>query len=86
RELPTLSARNAILLGWASELPTLVRMDELAPAHQPQSQDPQFWDVWTRTNDSKTNWQAVVDDWLSPNIVSCNETTESSPRKVPPAK
>ena len=86
RELPTLPARNAILLGWASELPTLVRMDELAPDYQPQSQDPHFWDVWTRKDDSKTNWQSVADDWVSPNISSRNASTESPSAKVSPSK
>ena len=47
RELPSLPSQNAILLGWASELPVLVRMNDLPKAQQPQSEDPDFWDVWT---------------------------------------
>jgi uncharacterized protein len=69
RELPSLPSQNAILLGWASELPVLVRMNDLRKAHQPQSDDPDYWDVWLRRDSSgnevkrSTNWRAVADDW-----------------------
>ena len=76
RDLPTLPARNAILLGWASELPTLVRMNELAFPHQPQSQDPHFWDVWTRRETPDTDWQKIADDWQGQN--ARNPSTEEN--------
>jgi hypothetical protein len=69
RELPSLPSRNAILLGWASELPVLVRMNELPEEQQPQSDDPDFWDVWTGKNmagapvERKADWKPVADDW-----------------------
>lgn len=69
RELPSLPSQNAILLGWASELPVLVKMNDLRKEHQPQSDDPDFWDVWTgkdrgdRTVERPTNWKIVADDW-----------------------
>lgn len=69
RELPSLPSQNAILLGWATELPVLVKMNDLPTEHQPQSDDPEFWNVWTRkTVDEKplereVNWKLVVDDW-----------------------
>jgi len=69
RELPTLPSQNAILLGWASELPLMVRMNDLPIDHQPQSADPDYWDVWTgKDSDSnhvvrEPNWKAVADDW-----------------------
>ena len=63
RDLPTLPARNAILLGWVSELPTLVRMNELALSNQPQSQDPNFWRVWTGLENPNTDWKTIADDW-----------------------
>lgn len=47
KELPSLPSQNAILLGWASELPILVRMRFLPEEQRPQSNDPDFWDVWT---------------------------------------
>ena len=69
RELPSLSSQNAILLGWASELPVMVRMNDLPKEKQPQSADPDYWDVWTRTDSDgnpvvrEPNWKAVAEDW-----------------------
>ncbi|HGV2835155.1 TPA: ATP-binding protein, partial [Escherichia coli] len=67
RELPSLPSRHAILLGWASELPVLVRMKELTEKQRPQSDDPDFWDVWSSTTKEprKVNWQQIADDWQS---------------------
>lgn len=67
RELPSLPSRHAILLGWASELPVLVRMKELTEKQRPQSDDPDFWDVWSGTTKEprKVNWQQIADDWQS---------------------
>lgn len=65
RELPSLPSQHAILLGWASELPVLVKMNDLPKSQQPHSNDPDFWDVWTGT--SKTardiDWKRIADDW-----------------------
>lgn len=69
RELPSLPSQNAILLGWASELPVLVKMKDLPKIHQPHSDDPEFWNVWTRQSaDGKplmrnADWKAIADDW-----------------------
>jgi len=63
RELPSLPSQNAILLGWASELPVLVRMNDLPESQQPQSDDPDFWDVWTGKEDRQIDWKKVADDW-----------------------
>lgn len=69
RELPSLPSQNAVLLGWASELPVLVRMNDLPKDKQPQSADPDYWDVWTGKDPDgnpvvrKPNWKAVADDW-----------------------
>ena len=69
RELPSLPSQNAILLGWASELPMMVRMNDLPKDKQPQSADPDYWDVWTGKDPErnkvvrKPNWKAVADDW-----------------------
>ncbi|ASE81647.1 TPA: DUF87 domain-containing protein [Citrobacter koseri] len=67
RELPSLPSRHAILLGWASELPVLVRMKELTEIQRPQSDDPDFWDVWSNTTEEprEVNWQPIADDWQS---------------------
>jgi DNA helicase HerA-like ATPase len=37
RELPSLPSQNAILLGWASELPVLVKMNDLPKSQQPNT-------------------------------------------------
>lgn len=67
RELPALPSQHAILMGWASELPMLVRMNDLEV--KPQSEDPDFWHVWTgKDAEGKDvardcNWPEIVDDW-----------------------
>ena len=63
-ELPSLPSRQAVLLGWAAQLPTLVEIRELAPAHRPHSSDPRYWDVWTGAVDRPTNWEPIIEDWL----------------------
>ena len=69
RELPTLPSQYAILLGWASELPVLVRMNDLADHERPDSKDPDFWDVWRGKNDKneaverRVDWEKIADDW-----------------------
>jgi DNA helicase HerA-like ATPase len=69
RELPSLPSQSAILLGWASELPVLVRMSHLPEIHRPHSEDPDFWAVWTGTDAGKQeverriDWPTVVADW-----------------------
>ncbi|MBB1270390.1 ATP-binding protein [Shewanella sp. SR44-3] len=69
RELPSLPSQHAILMGWASELPVLVKMKNLAKEQQPHSDDPDFWDVWTRKDEDgnaverNADWDAVVKEW-----------------------
>lgn len=63
RELPTLPSQQAILLGWASELPVIVKMNDIPKEKQPHSADPDFWDVWTGTQKRDVNWKAIADDW-----------------------
>jgi DNA helicase HerA-like ATPase len=83
RELPSLPSQNAILLGWASELPVLVRMNDLPKSQQPWSSDPDFWNVWT-CKDEKGNsierevdWKSVADDWQGL-VQQVNQTVDSS--------
>lgn len=64
RELPSLPSRRAILLGWASSIPTLVDITELPENQRPRSEDPDFWDVWTGKKDRPINWKEVADDWV----------------------
>ncbi len=69
RELPSLPSQNAILLGWASELPVLVKMNDLPKSQQPRSDDPEFWGVWTGQDaegnpiSRNADWNPISQDW-----------------------
>lgn len=69
RELPVLPTRYAFLLGWASELPILTQIRELAKSQQPESADPDFWAVWTGKDDAgkefkrEVDWKTIADKW-----------------------
>ena len=71
RELPSLPSQQAILLGWAAELPIMVRMNDLSDEERPHSDDPDFWDVWSGKNKEgedvkrEIDWTMIVNDWLS---------------------
>ena len=73
RELPSLPARNAILLGWASELPVMVRMNYLNELFRPKSDDPEYWSTWTESNKC-VKWDEISKDWQD---YSNTEGTES---------
>lgn len=77
RDLPSLPARHAILLGWASELPTLVQMNELPDAHRPKSDDPDFWAVWSRSAERVVDWEKVAKDWQEYETPSQGEGPEN---------
>lgn len=82
RELPSLPSQNAILLGWASELPVLVRMKDLPKKQQPQSDDPDFWAVWTHAKERQVSWTAVADDWRMKAIPSVVKAKAVGPAKT----
>jgi uncharacterized protein len=69
RELPSLPSQSAILLGWASELPVLVKMNDLPKSQQPRSDDPDFWGVWVGKDDKgepvarDIDWSKIAADW-----------------------
>ena len=63
RDLPSLPSRHAILLGWASELPVLVQMNELPEEQRPKSNDPDFWAVWSGKEKREVDWQNIANDW-----------------------
>lgn len=63
QELPILPTRKAILLGWASPIPILVEMRELAKQYRPKSDDPDFWDVWTGQSERKEEWSVIASEW-----------------------
>lgn len=84
RELPSLPSRHAVLMGWASELPILVNINELSEDQRPQSDDPDYWNVWTGTNDSgepvsrDVNWKDVADDWQGKGEADAQEEPEET--------
>ena len=63
RELPSLPSQLAIMLGWASELPVMVKMNDLPKTQQPRSDDPEFWDVWTHREQRGIDWGSIVEAW-----------------------
>ena len=65
REIPTLPSQYAVLVGWASELPVMIKMRTLLKEQCPQSDDPDFWDVWTRSQDRRIDWSAISSEWQS---------------------
>lgn len=76
RELPSLPSQRAILLGWASELPVMVHMNYLNEEHRPQSHDPDYWNMWTATNEPRdVDWGAVARDWQETGRIMGDLTT-----------
>jgi DNA helicase HerA-like ATPase len=63
RELPSLAAGHAILLGWASAVPILVEMTHLPKEQRPHSNDPEYWSVWTGETERKLEWAPVIAEW-----------------------
>ncbi len=62
-ELPSLPTKKAILLGWAAPIPILVDMNELKKEHQPNSKDPDFWNVWTGKEKREIDWEKIANEW-----------------------
>lgn len=87
RDLPSLPPRNAILLGWASELPVLVQINALPDHHRPKSDDPDFWAVWSGKGVDENgkevavvrdiDWKAIADDWQQLTLSNDTDDTES---------
>lgn len=65
RELPSLPAGQAILLGWAAAVPVLVQMIHLPKHHRPHSNDPDYWKVWVHEEERRVAWKEITDSWTS---------------------
>lgn len=63
REMPSLPSQYAVLLGWATELPVMVKMRTLREGQRPQSNDPDYWDVWTGFKARKIDWDIIANEW-----------------------
>lgn len=76
RDIPSLPSRNAVLLGWAAELPVSVEMRYLPSGQQPRSDDPDFWDVWAGVDPHgqiirrSSDWSTVAENWQNHNSQS----------------
>jgi len=62
-ELPVLPTRKAILLGWAAPVPILVDINHLDKKYRPNSDDPEFWDVWRGEKKREVNWTEIAKEW-----------------------
>lgn len=65
REMPSLPSQYAVLLGWASELPVLVKMRTLRSEQRPQSDDPDYWDIWVGSKERTIDWDYIAKEWQS---------------------
>ena len=97
RDLPSLPSRHAILLGWASELPVLVQMNNLPKDQRPKSDDPDFWAVWSgdglavdaagQSMERTVDWEAIAAEWQQTNMTTHEEpsidATDSSDDDLP---
>ncbi len=64
RELPSLPTRHCILLGIASKVPALVEVKHLEDGQRPESDDPDFWNVWTNQEPRPIDWDKITSDWI----------------------
>ncbi len=63
RELPSLPTRHCILLGIASKVPALIEVKHLSDAQRPESDDPDFWKVWTNEEERPIDWDRITSEW-----------------------
>ncbi len=76
REIPSLPSQYAVLLGWASELPVMVKMRTLPKTQCPQSEDPDYWDVWTGSSERKIDWEIISKEWQNGSLENTSQTDE----------
>ena len=63
KELPSLPSQQAVLLGWAAQVPLLVRIRTLPEKQRPRSADPDFWKVWTGEEERPVDWGELTKAW-----------------------
>lgn len=83
RDLPSLPSKQAILLGWATPIPVLVEIDELPSEHQPQSADPDFWNVWTGEKERAVDWSKVARQWSVAPVTPAEPAKSAEASAVP---
>ena len=62
-ELPALPSQTALVVGWALDIPTLVRISHLDISHRPRSADPDFAATWNGNSAMESSWNLVVSEW-----------------------
>ena len=83
RELPSLPTRHCILLGIASQVPTLVEIKHLEDDYRPKSDDPDFWKVWTKKILRPIDWDMIVKDWVGAESQSDSHKTDRKDKNNP---
>ena len=64
-ELPGVPTQTALLLGWAIDIPTVVRICDLPVEYRPLSSDPEFEATWRGERHSDLGWAHVARDWVA---------------------
>jgi hypothetical protein len=65
KELPSLPAQQAILIGIATEIPIVVDITAIGEAQRPKSRNPDLWDVWTGRRSLAVDFDGIVSHWRS---------------------
>ncbi len=82
-ELPTLPTQTALLVGWALEIPAIVRMCDVDDEFQPMSADPEFADTWSGKVGPTWSCTDIANDWLGHND-DPTEAVDSRDESEPP--
>jgi hypothetical protein len=64
-ELPALPSQTALVLGWAIDVPALVRIADVPEAYRPSSSDPNFASAWTGAASNRADWAGVAETWIA---------------------
>lgn len=51
----------------------MVKMRTLSKNQCPQSEDPDFWDVWTGSSERNIDWKIIAGDWQNKNYAPQRE-------------
>ena len=63
-ELPALPSQTSLIVGWALDIPALVRIADLDPEYRPRAADPDFVGAWRGRSSRALEWGGVVRDWI----------------------
>ena len=51
------------MVGWAMDVPTVVRVADLAERYRPRSADPDYAGAWTGETAAEADWGRVASEW-----------------------